>query len=83
MEMCSRNSVPSAFTDPLKARASYEINERKTMSELLLLSQQSMNMILGTASRLTPEQSAPAIIVYPKDAKYYSVGESRVEQLMK
>jgi 5-methyltetrahydrofolate--homocysteine methyltransferase len=30
-----------------------------------------------------PEQSTAAIIVHHKDAKYYSVGESRVEQLMK
>jgi hypothetical protein len=32
---------------------------------------------------LIPEQSTAAIIVHHKDAKYYSVGESRVEQLMK
>lgn len=30
-----------------------------------------------------PEQSTAAIIVHHKEAKYYSVGESRVEQLMK
>ena len=36
-----------------------------------------------SAGQLIPEQSTAAIIVHHKDAKYYSVGESRVEQLMK
>jgi len=33
--------------------------------------------------QLIPEQSTAAIIVHHSQAKYYSVGESRVEQLMK
>jgi 5-methyltetrahydrofolate--homocysteine methyltransferase len=40
-------------------------------------------MSLTTAYQLVPEQSTAAIIVHHKDARYYSVGESRVEQLMK
>jgi 5-methyltetrahydrofolate--homocysteine methyltransferase len=40
-------------------------------------------MSLSSAYQLIPEQSTAAIIVHHKDAKYYSVGESRVEQLMK
>jgi hypothetical protein len=32
---------------------------------------------------LIPEQSTAAIIVHHSGARYYSVGESRVEQLMK
>jgi len=40
-------------------------------------------MTLSAAYQLIPEQSTAAIIVPHKDAKYYSVGESRVEQLMR
>jgi 5-methyltetrahydrofolate--homocysteine methyltransferase len=42
-----------------------------------------LGMALSDAYQLIPEQSTAAIIVHHKDAKYYSVGESRVEQLMK
>jgi 5-methyltetrahydrofolate--homocysteine methyltransferase len=42
-----------------------------------------LDLILSTAYQLIPEQSTAAIIVHHKDAKYYSVGESRVEQLMR
>jgi 5-methyltetrahydrofolate--homocysteine methyltransferase len=40
-------------------------------------------MSLTPAYQLVPEQSTAAIIVHHREAKYYSVGESRVEQLMK
>jgi len=40
-------------------------------------------MSLSVSGQLIPEQSTAAIIVHHKDAKYYAVGESRVEQLMK
>jgi 5-methyltetrahydrofolate--homocysteine methyltransferase len=33
--------------------------------------------------QLIPEQSTAAILVHHSQAKYYSAGESRVEQLMK
>ena len=35
-----------------------------------------------TAEQFGGERSTAAIIVYHKDAKYYSVGESRAEQLI-
>jgi len=38
-------------------------------------------MSLSPAYQLIPEQSTAAIIVHHPQAKYYSVGESRVEQL--
>jgi 5-methyltetrahydrofolate--homocysteine methyltransferase len=38
-------------------------------------------MSLSPAYRLIPEQSTAAIIVHHPQAKYYSMGESRVEQL--
>jgi 5-methyltetrahydrofolate--homocysteine methyltransferase len=42
-----------------------------------------MGMSLSPAYQLIPEQSTAAIIVHHKQARYYSVGESRVEQLMR
>jgi len=38
-------------------------------------------MSLSPAYQLIPEQSTAAIIVHHPQAKYYSMGESRVEQL--
>ena len=49
----------------------------------LLPARQELGMDLTTAYQLMPEQSTAAIIIHHKDAKYYSVGESRVEQLMR
>jgi 5-methyltetrahydrofolate--homocysteine methyltransferase len=40
-------------------------------------------MSLTAAYQLVPEQSTAAIIIHHSDAKYFTVGESRVEQLMK
>jgi 5-methyltetrahydrofolate--homocysteine methyltransferase len=40
-------------------------------------------MTLSPAYQLIPEQSTAAIVLHHKDAKYYTTGESRVEQLMK
>jgi len=49
----------------------------------LLPAEKELGMQLTPAYQLIPEQSTAAIIVHHKNAKYYSVGESRVEQLMK
>jgi 5-methyltetrahydrofolate--homocysteine methyltransferase len=40
-------------------------------------------MNLTSAFQLVPEQSTAAIIIHHPDARYFSIGESRVEQLMK
>jgi 5-methyltetrahydrofolate--homocysteine methyltransferase len=47
----------------------------------LLPAQQRLGMTLTSAYQLVPEQSTAAIIVHHPDAKYYSVGVSRAEQL--
>ena len=47
----------------------------------LLPAQVSLGMQLSPAYQLIPEQSTAAIIVHHPLAKYYSTGESRVEQL--
>jgi 5-methyltetrahydrofolate--homocysteine methyltransferase len=49
----------------------------------LLPAETELGMQLSPAYQLIPEQSTAAIVVHHAEAKYYSVGESRVEQLMK
>lgn len=49
----------------------------------LLPAEKELGMQLTEAYQLIPEQSTAAIILHHPQAKYYSVGESRVEQLMK
>jgi 5-methyltetrahydrofolate--homocysteine methyltransferase len=49
----------------------------------LLPAEKELGMSLTPAWQLIPEQSTAAIIVHHKDARYYTVGESRLEQLMK
>ena len=50
---------------------------------MLLPAEKELGMQLTEAYQFIPEQSTAAIIVHHPQAKYYSVGESRVEQLMK
>jgi 5-methyltetrahydrofolate--homocysteine methyltransferase len=49
----------------------------------LLPAKSELGMNLTEAFQLVPEQSTAAIIVHHPEAKYYNVGESRVEQLMR
>jgi 5-methyltetrahydrofolate--homocysteine methyltransferase len=49
----------------------------------LLPAESELGMSLTAAYQLVPEQSTAAIVIHHPQAKYYSVGESRVEQLMK
>lgn len=49
----------------------------------LLPAESELGMSLTKACQLVPEQSTAAIVVPHPQAKYYSVGESRVEQLLK
>ncbi len=60
-----------------------ELEDHTKVIELLPAVTSDLGMSLSTAYQLIPEQSTAAIIVHHKDAKYYSVGESRVEQLMR
>ena len=48
----------------------------------LLPAEADLGMSLTSAFQLVPEQSTAAIIVHHPEAKYYSIGESRVEQLI-
>jgi 5-methyltetrahydrofolate--homocysteine methyltransferase len=49
----------------------------------LLPAERDLGMSLTPAYQLVPEQSTAAIIIHHPDARYYTVGESRVEQLMR
>jgi 5-methyltetrahydrofolate--homocysteine methyltransferase len=49
----------------------------------LLPVEKELGMSLTTAFQLVPEQSTAAIILHHPQAKYYNIGESRIEQLMK
>ncbi len=60
-----------------------ELEDHKKVFELLPAVTTELGMSLSAAYQLIPEQSTAAIIVHHTQAKYYSVGESRVEQLMK
>ncbi|MFZ5909726.1 MAG: methionine synthase [Chloroflexota bacterium] len=59
-----------------------ELEDHRKVFDLLPV-ENELGMTLSPAFQLIPEQSTAAIIVHHRDAKYYSVGESRVEQLMK
>ncbi len=60
-----------------------ELEDHKKVFQLLPAVEKELGMILSAANQLIPEQSTAAIIIHHKEARYYSVGESRVEQLMK
>jgi 5-methyltetrahydrofolate--homocysteine methyltransferase len=60
-----------------------ELEDHQKVFQLLPAVETELGMSLSAAYQLIPEQSTAAIIVHHRDAKYYSVGESRVEQLMK
>lgn len=49
----------------------------------LLPAESELGMGLTSAFQLVPEQSTAAIVVHHPRARYFSVGESRVEQLLK
>ncbi len=59
-----------------------ELDDHRKVFDLLP-AESELGMTLTTAYQLVPEQSTAAIIVPHPDAKYYTVGTSRVEQLMK
>ncbi len=60
-----------------------ELEDHFKIFKLLPAVESELGMSLSVSGQLIPEQSTAAIIVHHPQAKYYSVGESRVEQLMK
>lgn len=49
----------------------------------LLPAPSALGMLLTSAYQLIPEQSTAAIIVHHPDAKYFIIGESRIDQLIR
>jgi 5-methyltetrahydrofolate--homocysteine methyltransferase len=60
-----------------------DLEDHFKVFKLLPAVETELGMSLSTSGQLIPEQSTAAIIVHHSQAKYYSVGESRVEQLMR
>ena len=60
-----------------------ELEDHLKVFQLLPGATTELGITLSPAYQLIPEQSTAAIIVHHPQAKYYSVGESRVEQLMR
>jgi len=60
-----------------------ELADHQKIFDLLPAVTRELGMTLSPSYQLIPEQSTAAIIVHHPQAKYYSVGESRVEQLMR
>jgi 5-methyltetrahydrofolate--homocysteine methyltransferase len=57
-----------------------DLDDHQTVFRLLP-AQQKLGMSLTPAFQLVPEQSTAAIVIHHPNAKYYSVGVSRAEQL--
>jgi len=70
-----REMLPQQVATEVDKREFRDVTGESVITEL--------GMSLSSAYQLIPEQSTAAIIVHHPKAKYYSVGESRVEQLMK
>jgi len=58
-----------------------ELNDHRKVFDLLP-AESALGMSLTTSFQLVPEQSTAAIIVHHPDAKYFTLGTSRVEQLL-
>ncbi len=59
-----------------------DLNDHHVVFDLLPVAQE-LGMSLTAAFQLVPEQSTAAIVVHHSAAKYYTIGGSRVEQLLR
>jgi 5-methyltetrahydrofolate--homocysteine methyltransferase len=59
-----------------------ELEEHRKVFDLLPAVEEVLGMTLSPAFQLIPEQSTAALIVHHAQAKYYTLGESRVDQLL-
>jgi 5-methyltetrahydrofolate--homocysteine methyltransferase len=59
-----------------------ELSEHAKVFSLLPV-EQELGMTLTSAFQLVPEQSTAAIILHHPQAKYFNIGESRIDMLMK
>lgn len=59
-----------------------DLADHETLFKLLPAANQKLGMTLTSSYQLVPEQSTAAIFVHHPEARYYSVGVDRTEQLM-
>lgn len=59
-----------------------ELNDHQKIFDLLP-AERDLGMTLTSAFQLVPEQSTAAIVIHHPEAKYYTVGETRIDQLMR
>lgn len=59
-----------------------ELKDHAKVFQLLPV-EKELGMSLTAAYQLVPEQSTAAIVLHHPQAKYFNIGESRIEQLMK
>jgi 5-methyltetrahydrofolate--homocysteine methyltransferase len=59
-----------------------ELEDHQKVFSLLPV-EKELGMQLTSACQLVPEQSTAAIIVHHPEAKYFNIGTSRIDQLMK
>jgi 5-methyltetrahydrofolate--homocysteine methyltransferase len=59
-----------------------DLEDHKKVFELLP-AEQELGITLTSAYQLVPEQSTAAVIVHHPQAKYFNIGESRIEQLVR
>lgn len=59
-----------------------DLDDHQLVFNLMPETVEKLGMSLTVAYQLVPEQSTAAIVVHHPDARYYSVGVSRVEQLI-
>ncbi|HEX7555863.1 MAG TPA: vitamin B12 dependent-methionine synthase activation domain-containing protein, partial [Leptolinea sp.] len=59
-----------------------ELSDHQKVFSLLPV-EKELGMSLTSAFQLVPEQSTAAIILHHPLAKYFNIGESRIDQLMK
>lgn len=59
-----------------------ELTDHKKVFSLLP-AEKELGMSLTSACQLVPEQSTAAIVLHHPDARYYTLGETRLEQLLK
>ena len=59
-----------------------ELADHRKVFDLLPV-EKELGMSLTSAYQLVPEQSTAAIIVHHPEARYFNIGETRVEQFMK
>ncbi len=79
----SAASWDSARNKANATRGAIILEDHFKVFKLLPAAESELGLGLSASGQIIPEESTAAIVVPHKDAKYYTLGESRVEQLMR